>query len=325
MNETSHIPNPWIYRAAVLTTALAILPILLGAMTTTANAGMAFPNWPNSDEYTMFSYPWLGLIQDMGTNKENYDKFLEHGHRLAGVVIGIAAIVLAGLCWTKRTTSTLTWLGTGVLLAVIGQGMIGGFRVLERMPELAMLHGLFASIVFALMATTATVASSRWSSQEAMMSANSVKGAKIASTFLLIYLLVQYALGGIIRHPMTGMRAPIHEHLGLGILSIVVVGLVAFFEFRSNSSWLKRGMGMVLGLIVLQVLIGLITYAMKFGVPSMGIVAVAESAGQVISRTAHMITGVLVIGATAVLTIRTYRVDYVKNYSELAVLSQSID
>lgn len=314
MNQSPPPPNPWIHRCAVLTTALAILPILLGAMTTTANAGMAFPNWPNSDEYTMFSYPWLGLIQDMGTNRESYDKFLEHGHRLAGILIGISSIALAGLCLFLKTPKSLNWLGPLVLLAVIGQGLIGGYRVLEQMPELAMLHGLFASIVFSLMAVTATVASRHWSDGQQIEKANSFLGAKIATTTLYFYLLMQYTLGGMIRHPVTSGRAPIHEHLGFGILSLLVVGVVAYCVFRTKVNWLRSGMALVLGLIVFQVLLGLGTYAMKFGVPSLGIVAVAESAGQVISRTTHMIVGVLLVGATAVLTIRTYRASYLQKH-----------
>ncbi len=308
MSTDVKTPSHWIHVFAVLTTGLALLPIVLGAMTTTANAGMAFPNWPGSDEYSMLSYPWLSLLQDMGTNRESWDKFLEHGHRLAGVVIGIASIVLAVLCLTKKSTRTLAWLGPIVLLAVIGQGLIGGFRVLERMPELAMLHGLFASIVFSMMAVTATIASPRWYNTEPLQTERSLKGAKIASTFFFCYLIVQYALGGIIRHPVGVSRSPIHEHLGLGLLALVVVSVVTWMMFRTKVSWLKRGMLLVLFLVGLQVFLGLFAYAMKFGVPSMGIVAVAESTGQILSRTFHMITGVLVVGATAVLTARTYRV-----------------
>ncbi len=78
--------QPWVFRLAVLTAGVALLPIVMGGLVTTLQAGMAFPDWPSSDGHGMLSYPWL---------KSTGDKFLEHGHRLAGMLIGCVSIVLA--------------------------------------------------------------------------------------------------------------------------------------------------------------------------------------------------------------------------------------
>ncbi|WP_169314913.1 COX15/CtaA family protein [Rubinisphaera brasiliensis] len=304
MSETP--VNPWIHRFAFLTAALSMFPIVLGAMTTTQDAGMAFPDWPTSDGQGMFSYPWLRLIGDMGTNPDSYAKFLEHGHRLAGILIGLAAIGLAVVCSLKGSTKTLRFLGWGVLFAVIAQGILGGFRVELNERGLAMFHGLFASLVFSLMCITSTVSSKSWYKAEEFETKGTLNGLWFGSVAFFVFLLVQYALGGLIRHPL-GTRSPVHEHLGFGVLALILVHVLLFSVLRTKNLWLRRAMRMLLIAVGIQVLLGLVTYAAKFGVPSMGIVAVAQSTGQVVSRTAHMVTGVLVVGASAVLAVRVGR------------------
>ena len=47
--------QPWLHRYAALTAATALLlPILMGALVTTLDAGMAFPDYPTSDGHNMF-------------------------------------------------------------------------------------------------------------------------------------------------------------------------------------------------------------------------------------------------------------------------------
>ncbi|MFN3158372.1 MAG: COX15/CtaA family protein [Rubinisphaera brasiliensis] len=304
MSETP--VNPWIHRLALLTTVLSMPAIILGALTTTQDAGMAFPDWPTSDGQGMFSYPWLRLVSDMGTNRDSYDKFLEHGHRLGGSLLGFSAIALAIVSSLKGTTKTLRLLGWGVLFATIFQGLLGGFRVELNERGLAMIHGLSASLVFSLMCVTCTVSSKAWYKAEEFETKGTLNGLWFGSVAFFVFLLVQYVLGGLIRHPL-GTRSPVHEHLGFGVLALILVHVLLFSVLRTKNLWLRRAMRMLLIAVGIQVLLGLVTYAAKFGVPSMGIVAVAQSTGQVVSRTAHMVTGVLVVGASAVLAVRVGR------------------
>src|SRR5579863_8571951 len=151
MSDSSY--SPWLHRLAVLTACMALFTIAVGTTVTTKKAGMAFPDWPTSDGYGMFSYPWW---QSAG------DKFLEHGHRLAGIVIGIASLVLcAALVWKERRR-WVKLLGAVVLLTVIMQGILGGFRVRLNAEDLALVHGSGAAMVFALTVGVAVVTSSRW-------------------------------------------------------------------------------------------------------------------------------------------------------------------
>src|SRR6478672_8800440 len=140
--------TPWLHRLAVLTVSLALLPILMGALVTTKDAGMAFPDWPNSDGHNMLFYPWL---------KSAGAKFLEHGHRLAGIVIGLASIALVVVARRSEPRGWVRGLAYGVLTAVVAQGILGGQRVLLDERRLAFVHGSFAALVLALMATVAVV------------------------------------------------------------------------------------------------------------------------------------------------------------------------
>ena len=314
----------WFHRLAWLTVVVAVLPIFLGAMTTTENAGMAFPDWPTSDDQGMFAYPWFKLVDSIWTDRDSYEKFLEHGHRLAGIVIGLSAIALFIVGWLPGSNGTLGLLGSGVLMAVIAQGLLGGLRVLENMPQLAMLHGLFASLVFSLMCVTATVSSERWRTWQPNEENHSVTAAKWAAIVYFCFLLVQYSLGGMIRHPV-GTRSPVYEHLGFGLLALFAVHAVLYFVIKTKIGWLRTVMRILIGLTAIQVGLGLWAYAMKFGVSSLGLVAVSGSAAQVISRTGHMMTGVFVVGAAVVLMTRAIRVSYIMNSNPQVEQSTAVE
>ncbi len=100
--------NPWLHRLAVMTACVALLPIVFGAMVTTADAGMAFSDWPSSDGYNMLMYPWL---------KSAGDQFVEHGHRLAGMLIGIFSIIL---CGAVCRCESRTWVKVVAVLILLG-------------------------------------------------------------------------------------------------------------------------------------------------------------------------------------------------------------
>ncbi len=296
---------------AIITAVVAMLPIIMGALTTTKEAGMAFPDWPTSDGQGMFSYPWLKLVDDMSTNNESVKKFLEHGHRLAGTLAGFASLILMVLTWLKGSNKTLAVLGILVFLAVCAQGVLGGIRVELNDRGLAMLHGIFAAVYFSLVCITATVSSTTWGQWKPEETNRPVKAARNASLIYLIFLLVQYTLGGIIRHPMGDMKAPVNEHLGFGVLALIAVHVVLVFVVKTKVNWLRSAMRGVIILTTIQVILGFFTYVTKFGMGSMRVVE--GSTGQVLSRTSHMVVGLLLVASATVLTIRCFRVNRLMN------------
>ncbi len=114
--------------------------ILMGALVTSHDAGLAVPDWPTSYGENMFLYPpskWKGII------------FYEHFHRLYASVVGMLTVVL--VVWTvlvekRRWVKIFT--GTA-LAAVIVQGLLGGLTVLYRLPTaVSSAHGVLGQTFF---------------------------------------------------------------------------------------------------------------------------------------------------------------------------------
>jgi heme a synthase len=107
-------------RYAKAVVAAAFLVIVAGAHTTTAGAGMAFPDWPLSNG-SLNPEGWLTDLM----------MFLEHSHRLiAGTV---AALIGVLAFWTTIQRGSvpagsvaLAWWAFGGVLA---QALLGGLRV----------------------------------------------------------------------------------------------------------------------------------------------------------------------------------------------------
>jgi len=283
---------------AISTLCVALITLTFGALVTTKHAGMAFPDWPTSDGYLMVTYPWL---RDYAVN---WHKFLEHGHRLAGMLIGMWSIALVACTWWMEDRRWVKWVAASILLGVICQGLLGGFRVQLNDRGLAMLHGIFAGIVFSLMGIMVVVTGREWKSAGVFpVSPPSalVQGMSIVVVGLLV---IQYAFGSLIRHQGTGL----HEHLGLGIVSLIVIGVNTLVSRSTESRWLRRS-ALILFVVALgQVGLGLGTWVVKFGLAQIGYVAVADSVKQVSFRTAHMVWGVMTMMTSVVYTIKVFRV-----------------
>jgi heme a synthase len=292
-----------LHRLALAMLATAVLPILFGALTTTKEAGMAFPDWPSSDGQGMFAYPWLRSVGD---------KFLEHGHRLAGVLIGvvsIAVVVVAGLVERRGWVKVLAG---SILLCVIAQGLLGGQRVLLNARGLAFVHGSFAALVFGLMGALVVVTSRGWFSALTRADGDTEEGPnrgadlgklKWLATATMVVLFVQYVLGGLVRHH----GLVLYEHVGGAMVSFLMTVFLAGGSAMGPSQWLKApAFGLALA-IMFQLFLGLGAWVTKFGMPGLVDVVVAQSPWQVFFRTAHVLGGMLVFLMATVLTLRIWR------------------
>lgn len=302
--------HPRLHLFAALTLLVALVTLIAGALVTTKNAGMAFRDWPTSDGQAMLTYPWF---QDFA---RNWDKFLEHGHRLAGMMIGLWSIALVALVWRYEERRRVKAAAIGVLLGVICQGILGGQRVWFDDRGLAMLHGFFAAIVFSSMACTTTSLSKNWLTAETDYARTRVNAIRPAAICVIVLLWLQYGVGGHIRHHGTGL----HEHLGLGILSFVAVPINTWIAHRSGIAWVRRSAWMLQTFVLIQVTLGLTTWVVKWGFTPTGYVAVQDSIGQVASRTAHMVVGALTMAAASVHLLRVCRVVRVAPRAEEPVL-----
>ncbi len=303
--------QPWLHRFAVITATVALLlPITVGALVTTYDAGMAFRDWPSSDGHNMVLYPWL---QSVG------DKFLEHGHRLAGMFVGVLSIGLAVAVWRGETRRWARWLGLAVLLSVIGQGLLGGSRVVIDARGLAMLHGLFGAWVFALMSCVAVVTSRRWFESTQYQSEDWNLGTGISAVVAVVAIQLQFILGGLLRHQ--GMA--VIEHVAFAFLVLLAVMWLWVGAYSSGIKWLRSNASMLMGAVLAQIALGLVTFVAKFGGFGNDVV-VQGSALQIWSRTGHTVLGMLVWMLSVVYLVRVMRIMWVRHQSSASVLNTGI-
>jgi len=193
-------PSRWLH-GFCLATLIATFPLIfLGGLVTSLGAGLSVPDWPNSYGYNMFLFPpsmWVGGI------------LYEHTHRLQGTLVGLLAIFQCVVAWRTESRAWVKWLCTAVLLSVIAQGLIGGFRVTEISLVLAILHGIFAQIVLGTMAVACVVTSKWWRTAPNLSAGGGRPGRVVWLAMGVAGLVVlQLVAGAMMRHKEAGLAIP---------------------------------------------------------------------------------------------------------------------
>lgn len=281
--------HPIVRGAALGVVLVALLPITMGAFVTTLGAGMAFLDWPSSDGQNMLLYPWLQDIR-------NPDKFTEHGHRLAGVLIGLCSI---GLCVLTFVFDRRVWLrrfSVGILLAVICQGLLGGARVLLDRDTLAMLHSISGSMFFSLCLIFLLLTSSGWNRLRSERD-NKLSVVSFGLVILLpLFVFGQYLLGSSFRH----LHTMLDEHIvGAVVVSLLTIFVTALLK-RSGSGTLRRCGNLLTACLLLQVVLGLASFVTSLGFKPYGIVAVRGSWSQTIVCSLHTVGGMFLLGSSVI-------------------------
>lgn len=185
--------------------ALCVVLVLgllaLGGTVTSKGAGMAVPDWPNTFNYNMFLFPismWKGSV------------FWEHTHRLWASGVGFLAIILCVWLWvTQKNRRWLSWIGTGLLLMVIVQGILGGIRVTEIDWRFGIIHGILGQLYFCGVILVAAVTGKKWLVKPpAGFEASRLNKAVKRGWLLLVVLLIQLSLGAAMRHSGAGLSVP---------------------------------------------------------------------------------------------------------------------
>lgn len=301
---TSSHSHRWLHRYAVLTAAIALLPIGMGALVTTLDAGMAFLDWPTSDGQNMFLYPWLKDLQ------ANLEKFVEHGHRLMGSLIGLVSIGLAVFAVMCEPRGWVRNLAIGILAAVILQGLLGGLRVIADARVAALVHGAFASLIFATITVFALATGSNWAShaerRSPVLISHRLRFLAVATPFVV---LGQSLLGGLVRHLALGLD----EHLGGAILATLVIFAVIAASWRTGHAWLRSGATGLLILLFVQLVLGAGAWVTRFGFPPTGYVAVQQAPEQILFRTAHAVAAMFVLAMSVQLAVRVLRLSWLNS------------
>ncbi len=285
--------SPWPHRLALATVGTTFLLILAGGVVTTTGAGMAVPDWPTTFGYNMFLYPWAKMTGGI---------LYEHSHRLIGSLVGLMTLVLAIILWRVEQRRWVRWLGVVALAAVVLQGILGGLRVILVAEQFAFLHGVLAQAFLGLAASLVLFTSRAWRSQAFPLPVEIVGRLRGWTLFVTIATYLQIVLGAVVTHTDTGLGV----HVGVAALLSVLVPLLTQRICSRLDDWpeLVRPARFLRLFWILQLILGMGSYAMELGGPQMPMASFLALAFPV----AHRLGAGLMLVASLVLTLQIFRV-----------------
>jgi cytochrome c oxidase assembly protein subunit 15 len=303
--------QPWFWAWAV--TCFVFPLIWVGGLVTTHDAGMAVPDWPGTYGYNLFLYPISAWLYGP------FDLFIEHGHRLLGSFVGILTIVLCVVAWRNDPRRWYRWACIGLLLAVITQGLLGGFRVVLDARTIAMLHGCGGPMVFAFASFVALAASSDWRSAIPTVSS---RGLERLAILVLCSSVIQLILGAQLRHALpnlkpSGFMSLVHLHLTMAAVLVSFILALAWWvrreSYRSDRA-LRTPANALLLILLVQVGLGIATWVVNYALPwtdlhpSLARYAIqAKGYWESLIVTGHQATGSLIIAMSVWMVCRVGR------------------
>ena len=292
-----------LHRFAVLVSAATVLLIAAGGMVTSTDSGLAVPDWPNTFGTFMFAYPFEKMVGGI---------FYEHGHRLIASTVGFLTIVLAVWIWRTDDRRWVRRLGFIALAAVIVQGLLGGLTVLLLLPApVSIGHAGLAQVFFCMTVALALVTSRGWRERPAAADDRRLRRLALATT-ILVY--VQILLGATVRHTEAGMAIPdfplaygalvppfwsaaiavhVAHRAGAVIVTLAVV-LTTWHVWRVHRYTAQLAIPALLLLFLVAVQVTLGAFVVLSGL-------------EPVVNTAHVVNGALVLAASLVLTLRSFR------------------
>jgi cytochrome c oxidase assembly protein subunit 15 len=286
--------DPW-PRGAAWVACLATIPIfLIGGTVTTLRVGMAVPDWPTTFGHNMFTYPLSEMLASTGV-------FWEHSHRLWGAFVGVCVVALTIAVWWREPRAQVRWLALGALLGVIGQGLLGGFRVTQNSPELAFLHGAVAQALFALLCAVLFLESRAWRAARAQRVPAGTRSRTLAA-FALPVVYLQTAFGAWLRH--SGYPVAQAIHVAFALVATWVVVALAIELRRTEDPTLGRVARWLRVLVWTQVTLGILAWISVYVLtgPHNPV-----SVGEAVFATAHVACGALLLGACVAALVFTRR------------------
>jgi cytochrome c oxidase assembly protein subunit 15 len=291
----------WLHVWAWVTVAATVPLLILGAKVTSFQVGMADPVWPTAPGY-LFRIDWV-----------SFGRVLEDSHREVGYLVGICTIVLAIGAWAGDRRRWIGWFGTAILLDVILQGLLGGFRVsLNALvgTDLALIHGVHAQLAFGLMVAFAVVTSRGWAEDVGTLGMEAARPLRRAAALLLGSLVVQLILGAWLRHVGSSVSQRLHLLMAFVIVSVVVGILRVMREGHAQDRVLMRCRAALMGLLGLQILLGVEAWMLRFGAGRLVGDSHAGSVSSAITRSTHVLIGAFLLATAVIITLRIYRLSY---------------
>ena len=303
----------WAFRLAVVTGVGAFLLLIKGGLVTSAEEGLAVPDWPATFGSNMFLYPLSRMTGGV---------YLEHAHRLFGALIGLTTIAvwlytvaIERAAWKAGRTPRHRAVAVGgfatlCFVWVCGQGVLGGIRVTEVATGLAMIHGVTGQMFVAMLFTLAAFLSPRWS-EGVRPGTKPDNLLRTLAPLAAAALLIQIGFGAAVRH----FDLQLFALIGHILWSLAVAGLVVGAGFRAAGmhaeSRLLRALGRAnLGPVVVQMALGLIALLVVMQDDPID----GPSTWNLVFATAHQAVGAVLFVASVLLAVWSQRIVPVGRY-----------
>jgi cytochrome c oxidase assembly protein subunit 15 len=236
--------------------------------------------------------------------------------KTTAVVCGVAALAVLGVAAASfaaggrwRWVRLLVSVG---LIAVMIQGLLGGFRVfLDQImgTQLAAIHGAFAQLVFCVLLSVVVLSTPLRPEWELPTADRDRFG--LLAILLPAAVVVQLVWGVMVRHTGTPLGQRLHI-----LTAFVVTGLAVWLAARVLATPAGRArLGFyayhLVAIVAVQVLLGVEAWMGKFAAagPEMATAPMQRSVteGAAYFRTAHMLVGVALLAASVLLAFRVWR------------------
>lgn len=316
MSRPVQLESPWPHRLAVVLVCATFPLIWVGGLVTTYDAGMAVPDWPTTYGYNLFAYPWTTWVAGP------WDLFIEHGHRLLGALAGMLTIALTVAVFLRDPRLWMRFAVVSALCLVIGQGVLGGARVIQDERQLAKLHGCIGPLFFAVATALAVVTSGLWKTCPAMQASPYARKLHRLALLTAGLAYLQLVFGANLRHiavtaTVTDFRAALFFHLAGAAAVAVHVLLLSIHVVRrfSGEPALRRPAIVLAVLVALQLALGGGSWLVKYSLPAVldrvevlrGFTIENEGLVQSLTVTAHTAGGSLILAVSVLLALRSLR------------------
>lgn len=220
--------------------------------------------------------------------------WIEQNHRYLAGVVGLLVGVL--MIWVRKTDDR-AWVRRWAYVAfgaVVAQALIGGLRIFSGAQSAsAIVHAVFGQVVFGSLVALALFLSPSWRKQEGD------EGAAPAfriGALTVAFAFLQLVAGAVTRHTGAGIAV----HL---VGAVLVLLHATVFSSRLMTTRLRAGAHFLMFLLAVQVILGLSSWSATAG----GAVrALDVPASRLITVTAHVVVGALILATTLALTLKCW-------------------
>lgn len=292
----------WLARFAWVT-ALTYIPLIaVGGAVTSTDSGLAVPD-------AVTSYGAISVLFPLKLMAEPRI-FLEHSHRLFGTLAGLTTLVLMLRVVMARVPMLPKALSVILFVGVSAQGILGIIRVADESTAFAIVHGVFAQLVFSLAFVIAIMLGVKWNT---LVPGEGVwehaKKARTVCTLAFGALIIQLIFGALTRHMHSSHAMLSHMGFAFVVVSLIIVG--GAFCIRAGKADEQgnplRILGILMhGIVVWQFALGFATLALAWtsedpDLPTADTLHAADAIEPIgaLVATMHQVSGAALLATTA--------------------------